>query len=110
MPGQATRASGLAPTAILGLICAIACVGCDRVEPPRPIASRTGSQGASAVVGGVVPIASETLAASDRPGAAALGAIEAGQAVGGAKLGGAPERTGGAEGAASVPARTSASP
>jgi hypothetical protein len=95
-------------TAALGLVPALLGSGCGRTPPPTPVAidlQRNQSASASAPIAGVVPVASKTPAASDRPGVAAIGAIEAGQAKGGAKMGGAPQATGGADGPASAPAR-----
>ena len=89
---------------LLALLCAGVVAGCDRAMPPTPVVTESpAARSASATIRGVVPIANETPAASDRDGVPAIGAIEAGQARGGANMGGAPERTGGAEGPASAP-------
>ena len=58
--------------------------------PTAPVRSSANSS-----VTGVIPSSPDKPAASDREGAPAIGAIEAGQAAGGSKIGGAPAPTGG---------------
>lgn len=79
--------------------------GCDR-SPPQPTASSLPSA-ASGPFQGIVPKADGKPAASDRADAPAIGAIEAGQARGGAIVGKQAEPTGG-DGSASPPTSAAA--
>ena len=74
--------------------------GCQRRETP-PAAPSPAPHAASAPLAGITP-SPDLTGASDKSGPPALGALEAGQAKGGAKVGGAPQATGG-DGAASAP-------
>lgn len=76
--------------------------GCQRRELPPPE-----SPVASAPLSGVRP-SPDLTGASDHSGAPAIGALQASQPTGGAKVGGAPQSTGG-DGAASAPQRAASS-
>jgi len=86
------------------IVVAAACaalLGCKPVPKPE---TQTGSTPAASPVEGVKPQDSSQPSASERPGAPAIGAIEAGQASGGANSGGAAAPTGGDRGTSAAAA------
>jgi len=92
---QGLRSHGVGAMALLVLGVALVS-GCQRRELPPPE-----SPVASAPLSGVRP-SPDLTGASDHTGAPAIGALQASQPTGGAKVGGAPQSTGG-DGAASAP-------
>lgn len=93
----------LACSALLALT-AVATSGCDKAKAPEtPTTSSASSAAASGPLPGVVA-SPDLTGASDRSGAPAVGAMEAGQASGGHKVGGSAQATGGDGSAGHAPA------
>jgi len=97
------------PRQVLSLVplLVLAATACDRGAPPETPATTAAT--ASAPLGGITPKVDGAPAASDRPGAVADGAIEAGQAKGGAVVGKPAEPTAG-DGSASAPETSRTTP